>query len=66
VDLGGTASVADPLNVALRGPVAAAVTRGYHLLALPTVGTRARVLTDWTLNLVLGPQLVGVDSARRS
>ena len=63
VDLGGTTSVANPLQLPLRGPLAVAVTRGYHLLAVPTVGNRARVLTDWTLDLALGPQLVGVDSS---
>jgi NADH dehydrogenase len=65
VDLGGTTSVANPLHVALRGPLAAAVARGYHLIALPTTGNRARVLTDWALDLALGPQLVGLDSNRR-
>jgi NADH dehydrogenase len=50
--------VANPLHVAVRGPVAAAITRGYHLLALPTIGNRARVLTDWALDAALGPQLV--------
>jgi NADH dehydrogenase len=62
VDLGGLQAVANPLRVALRGPVAAAVTRGYHLLALPTIGNRARVLSDWALDATLGPQLVGVQA----
>lgn len=63
VDLGGTTSVANPLHLPLRGPLAVAVTRGYHLFALPTIGNRARVLTDWALDLALGPQLVGVNGS---
>jgi NADH dehydrogenase len=62
VDLGGPAAVANPLHVAVRGPVAAAITRGYHLLALPTMANRARVLTDWALDATLGPQLVDVEA----
>ncbi len=60
VDLGGAAAVANPLHVPLRGPVAAAVTRGYHVVAIPTVGNRVRILTDWALDAALGPQLVDV------
>src|SRR4051794_6001342 len=35
VDLGGVQAAANPLGIALAGPPAKAVTRGYHLLALP-------------------------------
>lgn len=45
VDLGGTRAVADPLNLPLSGLPAKALTRGYHLLALPS--GRLRVATDW-------------------
>jgi NADH dehydrogenase len=48
VDLGGFAAAANPLHVPLAGPVANAVTRAYHLLAMS--GNRARVFTDWTLS----------------
>ena len=48
VDLGGFAAAANPLHVPLAGPVADAITRAYHLLAMS--GNRARVLTDWTLS----------------
>ncbi len=58
VDLGGTSAVANPLHLPLSGPLAAAVTRGYHLLALPSTGNRLRVATDWLLDAVLPPQLV--------
>jgi NADH:ubiquinone reductase (H+-translocating) len=48
VDLGGLAAAASPLNVPLSGPVANAITRGYHLCSMS--GNRMRVLTDWALN----------------
>jgi NADH dehydrogenase len=58
VDLGGASAVANPLHVPLSGPIAAAITRGYHLLALPTNRKRLRVATDWLLDAVSPPQLV--------
>jgi NADH dehydrogenase len=61
VDLGPFSAVARPLGVALSGPVAALVTRGYHLLALPSGAGRVRVLTDWLLDLVMPPQLTVLD-----
>jgi NADH:ubiquinone reductase (H+-translocating) len=54
VDLGGVSAAANPLNVPLSGPVASAVTRAYHLVAMP--GNRARVLTDWALNAITPPE----------
>jgi NADH dehydrogenase len=51
VDLGGRRAVANPLRVPLSGLPAYAVTRGYHLIALP--GNRARIAIDWTLDAVL-------------
>jgi NADH dehydrogenase len=56
VDLGGRDAVADPLNVPLSGLPAKAVTRGYHLVALP--GNRTRAAADWLLNAVLERQTV--------
>jgi NADH dehydrogenase len=50
VDLGGGDAAANPLRVSLSGPVAAAVTLGYHLLALPA--NRTRVVADWLLGAV--------------
>ncbi|MCX4390338.1 NAD(P)/FAD-dependent oxidoreductase [Micromonospora peucetia] len=51
VDLGGRDAAANPLKVSLSGLPAKAVTRGYHLLAMP--GNRARVSTDWMLDAAL-------------
>lgn len=56
VDLGGRDAVADPLGVPISGRLARLVTRGYHLMALPS--GRARVAADWLLNAVTGRQLV--------
>jgi NADH:quinone reductase (non-electrogenic) len=51
-DLGGWEAVATPLGVPLSGLPAKAVTKGYHLYALPTMTNRLRVLTDWTLGML--------------
>ncbi|MBO4208804.1 NAD(P)/FAD-dependent oxidoreductase [Micromonospora echinofusca] len=51
VDLGGRDAAANPLKVSLSGLPAKAVTRGYHLLAMP--GNRARVGADWMLDATL-------------
>ncbi|MFD6752628.1 NAD(P)/FAD-dependent oxidoreductase [Micromonospora gifhornensis] len=51
VDLGGKHAAANPLKVPLSGLPAKAVTRGYHLLAMP--GNRARVSADWVLDATL-------------
>ena len=56
VDLGGWEAVANPLGVRLTGPVAKAVTRGYHLYALP--GGRLRVATDWLDGTLARPSMV--------
>lgn len=54
-DLGGAAAVARPLGVSLTGPVAKAVTKGYHLYAIPSLDNRLRILSDWTLNTLSRP-----------
>jgi NADH dehydrogenase len=54
VDLGGTRAAANPLGVPLSGVAAKAVTRGYHLLAVP--GNRGRIAADWLLDPLLGRQ----------
>ncbi|WP_211122023.1 NAD(P)/FAD-dependent oxidoreductase [Streptomyces yatensis] len=54
VDLGGAQAAANPLHIPLSGPIASAVTRGYHLTAMP--GNRVRVAADWLLDAVLPRQ----------
>jgi NADH:ubiquinone reductase (H+-translocating) len=59
VDLGGLAAAANPLRIPLSGPPANAVTRAYHLYAMP--GDRARVAADWTLNALTPPEASSFD-----
>ncbi len=56
VDLGGFQGTADPAGVAVSGPAAKVMTRGYHLAAVP--GNRVRIAADWLLNTVLPRQTV--------
>ncbi|MEW2527713.1 FAD-dependent oxidoreductase [Streptomyces sp. NPDC047071] len=62
VDLGGVKGAANPLGVPLSGPLAGAVTRGYHLAAMP--GNRVRVAADWLLDAVLPRQGVQLGLVR--
>ncbi|MFH7339536.1 NAD(P)/FAD-dependent oxidoreductase [Streptomyces hygroscopicus] len=62
VDLGGMRAAADPFGIALSGPAAGAVTRAYHLAALP--GNRLRVAADWLLDAVLPRQGVQLGLVR--
>ncbi|MFI9614931.1 FAD-dependent oxidoreductase [Streptomyces sp. NPDC052023] len=62
VDLGGAKAAANPLGVALSGVAAGAVTRGYHLAAMP--GNRLRVAADWLLDAVLPRQAVQLGLVR--
>jgi NADH:ubiquinone reductase (H+-translocating) len=55
-DLGGWDAVAKPLGVPLTGPLAKAVTRAYHLYALPSMPNRVRVATDWLFQTILPPE----------
>jgi NADH dehydrogenase len=62
VDLGGMQAAANPLRVPVSGIVAKAVTRGYHLLAMP--GNRLRTAVDWTLDALLPRQSVQLGLVR--
>ncbi|GAA1359972.1 NAD(P)/FAD-dependent oxidoreductase [Streptomyces beijiangensis] len=62
VDLGGVQAAANPLGVPLSGPLAGALTRGYHLAAMP--GNRVRVAADWMLEAVLPRQAVQLGLVR--
>ncbi len=62
VDLGGIQAAANPLHVPLAGLPAKAVTRGYHLFALP--GNRVRTAAEWALDAVLPRQSVHLDLVR--
>jgi NADH dehydrogenase len=62
VDLGGGQAAANPLGIPLSGLAAKAVTRGYHLAAMP--GNRIRTAADWLLDAVLGRQSVQLGLVR--
>lgn len=63
VDLGGSSAAADPLGIPLGGFPAAAVTRAYHLIAMP--GNRLRTLFDWTGHALQGPLEVQLQLVER-
>ncbi|GLY73691.1 NAD(P)/FAD-dependent oxidoreductase [Actinoallomurus iriomotensis] len=56
VDLGGAKAAAHVTGLSLAGVPAKAVTRGYHLLAVPH--NRLRISCDWLLDVLLSRQLV--------
>ena len=56
VDLGGLQAAANPLGLPISGVIAKAVTRCYHVKALP--GNRQRVAVDWAMNLTGAPPAV--------
>ncbi|MEU3985550.1 NAD(P)/FAD-dependent oxidoreductase [Streptomyces sp. NPDC026672] len=62
VDLGGAKAAVNPFGVPLPVPLAGAVTRGYHLAAMP--GNRVRVAADWLLDSVLPRQAVQLGLVR--
>ncbi|MGW1373494.1 NAD(P)/FAD-dependent oxidoreductase [Streptomyces sp. NPDC002446] len=62
VDLGGIQAAANPWHIPLSGPLAGAVTRGYHLLSMP--GNRVRVAADWILDAALPRQGVQLGLVR--
>jgi NADH dehydrogenase len=64
VDLGGVEAAANPLGIALGGPPAAAVTRGYHLLSIPS--NRLRIINDWVFEATLPRQTVQLGLVRGS
>ena len=64
VDLGGWQAAADPLGIPLSGVTAKAVTRGYHLLSLPS--NRVRTAADWVLDAMMPRQIVQLGLVREA
>jgi NADH:ubiquinone reductase (H+-translocating) len=62
VDLGGVQAAANPLGIALGGPLAALVTHGYQLLSIPS--NRLRIAGDWLLEAVQPRQTVQLGLVR--
>ncbi|OEV05783.1 NAD(P)/FAD-dependent oxidoreductase [Streptomyces oceani] len=60
VDLGETDGVSKPVGLELRGLPAQAVARGYHVMAMRTQVSKARVLTNWLLNATAGDDFVRI------
>jgi NADH dehydrogenase len=57
VDLGRRKAVAETLGFKWRGTIAWLITRTYHLMAVPGLGRRARLLIDWNIGLLFGRDL---------
>jgi NADH dehydrogenase len=57
VDLGRRKAVADTLGIKWRGTPAWWIARTYHLLMVPGLGRRARLLVDWNIGLLFGRDL---------
>ena len=54
VDMGQHKAVATMLGVPLRGLPAWFAARTYHLVAMPGIARRLRLMTDWTVGLFFG------------
>ncbi|CAM3699519.1 NAD(P)/FAD-dependent oxidoreductase [Nocardiopsis rhodophaea] len=57
VDLSGKDAVARPFGIDLSGLPAFAVTRAYHLWAVPSAPARARVAANWMIRAMLGGEV---------
>ncbi|WP_344968716.1 NAD(P)/FAD-dependent oxidoreductase [Salinactinospora qingdaonensis] len=57
VDLSGRDAVARPLGYEVTGAAALALTRAYHLYALPSGPARVRVATNWMIRALLGGEV---------
>lgn len=60
VDLGQHKAVATMAGVPLRGFPAWFAARTYHLAAMPGIGRRLRLMTDWTVGLAFGRASAGL------
>jgi len=54
VDMGRGQAVAQTLGIRWRGPAAWWLARTYHLLLMPSMRRRARLVADWTIGLFFG------------
>jgi NADH:ubiquinone reductase (H+-translocating) len=53
-ELGGSKAVAITLGIRWRGFPAWLIARTYHLLLMPGLGRKLRLLTDWNVGLIFG------------
>jgi NADH dehydrogenase len=63
--LGRFRGVANPLGVRLRGFPAWWLHRTYHLFRMPTIGRKARIVLDWTVELFFRRDVVQLGSLQR-
>ena len=64
VSVGRFKAVGDVLGVKVSGLIGWFLWRTYYLLRLPTIDRRIRVMIDWTLDLVLKPDIVEISLRR--
>jgi NADH:ubiquinone reductase (H+-translocating) len=64
VSLGRFRGVGDILGIKVSGFLAWVLWRGYYLLRLPSLERRIRVALDWTLELFLGHDVIGISMRR--
>jgi NADH dehydrogenase len=64
VSVGRYKAVGDILGIKVSGFVGWVLWRSYYLLRLPTFERRLRVVIDWTLDLVLKPDIVEISLRR--
>jgi NADH dehydrogenase len=58
--LGLHKGVAEVYGIKLRGPIAWFMHRSYHLIWVPTINRKARVISDWTLALFFRREAVSL------
>ncbi|MBV7364227.1 NAD(P)/FAD-dependent oxidoreductase [Actinomycetaceae bacterium TAE3-ERU4] len=60
--LGLLKGVAEIMGIKLRGPVAWFAHRSYHMLAMPTLNRKARIVADWTMAMLFQREVVALGS----
>jgi NADH dehydrogenase len=64
VSVGRFKAVGEVLGVKVSGLLGWFLWRSYYLLRLPTIDRRVRVMIDWTLDLILQPDIVQISMRR--
>jgi NADH dehydrogenase len=64
VSVGRFKAVGEVLGVKVSGLLGWFLWRSYYLLRLPTIDRRVRVVIDWTLDLILQPDIVQISMRR--
>lgn len=64
VSVGRFKAVGEVLGIKVSGLLGWFMWRSYYLLRLPTIDRRVRVMIDWTLDLILQPDIVQISMRR--